>query len=90
MRDVMVRDLVRVGLLPVGTMLTCTRNGHFLTAVAISGALVVDGHRQWFEHPSPAVSIPSGAISSNGWLDWKLPDDHPLDDLRQRYWRGDY
>jgi len=87
---VTLADLIRVGLLPLGTLLTCTRNGGRRgLAVVVPGGLCVEGHGHYTD-PSPAVRAATGAVSSNGWTDWKLPDGRPLDALRQQYEHGEH
>jgi hypothetical protein len=77
-------DLIQAGLLLVGTILTCRRNGRVARAVVVFDGLYVEG---WglYRHPSPAAKDATGAGSSNGWADWRLPDNRPLDDLREQY-----
>jgi len=89
--EYMLRVLIRVGLLPTGTMARCTVNRVTLRAVVTFNGLQVEGGGPCeYTHPSPAARKPSGAASANGWHVWRLPDGRRLDDLRQQYRRGEY
>jgi hypothetical protein len=76
-------DLIRVGLLPLGKQLTCTRNGTTGRAMVFDG-LYTAGRGCYSAHP-PALRAATGANSANGWTAWKLPDGRSLADLRQQY-----
>jgi len=76
-------DLIRVELLPLGMMPTCTLNGRTTRAIVVFDGLYVEGHGL-YEDPSPAARAATG-VSLNGWKYWKLPDGRALADLRQQY-----
>lgn len=87
----MLRDLIRVGKLPVGAILTCSIKGVSLRAVVTFDGLVVEGGGPCeYGHLSPAASKPGATVSANGWYRWRLPDGRWLADLRDEYRRGEY
>jgi len=86
--DVLVKDLVAAGLLPVGTKLRA-RSGdwgeRFCEVLSTGEFLLDDGQK--FGTPSGAGHyIRKGA--TNGWVFWELPDGRRLDLLRADFREG--
>lgn len=85
-RRVRVADLVRAGLLDVGTELVFTRPRMgitYLAEVSKDHAIRLTDGRQ-FASPSRAAMAAVGRGSFDGWNAWTLRDGTSLDTLRQR------
>jgi len=78
-----LRELVRKGVLPAGTILHGTYRGtRYEVPVSPSGAL--EGGGEVFESPSQAARLMTGQKAVNGWIFWLLPDETPVGDLRSQ------
>src|SRR3990172_2071298 len=82
---VSVRDLIGVGMLSPGDLLTCEpRRGEVYSGrVEADGSLVLDGRR--FPSPSKAASTVAGN-SRDGWETMKA-NGRPLKEIRDEYLR---
>ena len=76
--NVSLKELIRVGYLPVGTAVTSIKGDD---GVITDGGIQCDG----FTFSSPSAGSKQLASILDGWNFWLQPDGQPIDDARQRY-----
>lgn len=88
---VTLKDLVRTGTLPAGTILRCARQTsqwHDVTAtVTADGGISLEGTTH--SSPSMAARVAAGSESENGWIWWAVDaTGQTLDQVRAAYREG--
>lgn len=81
-------DLVKAGLLPVGSVLFCTEDRWAdARAEVLPGGQVLYGEKT-YASPATAARDVRGGRSGNGWFFWRTEDGVSLNTLRDRYLAG--
>ncbi len=86
--SVLYADLVKAGLLPVGSVLICTESRwpDARAEVLAGGQVLYDG--KTYSSPATAARVVRGGRSGNGWYFWRTSDGVSLNTLRDRYLAG--
>lgn len=86
--SVLYADLVKAGLLPVGSVLVCTESRwpDARAEVLAGGQVLYDG--KTYSSPATAARVVRGGRSGNGWYFWRTSDGVSLNTLRDRYLAG--